>query len=220
MANAQQVALLKKSAGDWNKRRDKDPKVIPDFSGAELRGTDLHGAILGGANLRWTFLIGANLLGANLDGTRLAGAMVGYTIFGDVDLGVAKELGTVHHTAPSTIGVDTILKSGGKIPDEFLIRGCGVDPLIQKMLVGDGQAKTDAFYAWISRRHNPVQRCFISYATEDKAFVDRLQKALTSVARTIGTPRNMGGGVKNSTGRSIWKSRSATVCCWSAAKPP
>jgi hypothetical protein len=46
------------------------------------------------------------------------------------------------------------------------------------MLVGDARSKTDGFSEWISRRRNPLQRCFISYATEDKAFGDRLQKAL------------------------------------------
>jgi hypothetical protein len=46
------------------------------------------------------------------------------------------------------------------------------------MLVGDTQSKTDGFSKWISLRHNPLQRCFISYATEDRSFVDRLRKAL------------------------------------------
>jgi hypothetical protein len=133
-------------------------------------------ANLSRANLTRANVFGANLTGADLDGARISEAMVGWTIFGDVDLGVVEGLETVDHRAPSIIGVDTILKSGGKIPDQFL-RGCGVDPLIQKMLMGDAQATSDALYAWISR-HNPLQRCFISYATEDKAFVDRLQKAL------------------------------------------
>ena len=212
MANAKQLALLKKGVHDWNKRREKDHKVIPDLSGAvlgaanlvgaNLGGADLYGAYLGSAHLRnadlggadlrrahlrKADLVGANLSGAhlseanlseaNLDGTRISEAMVGWTTFGDVDLGTVEGLGAVNHHGPSTIGVDTILMSGGKIPAEFL-RGCGVDPLIQKMLVGDAQSKSDAFYAWISRRHNPLQRCFISYATEDKSFVDRLQKAL------------------------------------------
>jgi len=128
-------------------------------------------------NLIREHLFGANLSWTEVGGAKLLNASIGYTSFGSVDLGVAKGLSTVQHSDPSTIGVDTILKSGGKIQDEFL-RGCGVDPLIQKMLVGDAQSKTDAFSEWISRRHNPLQRCFISYATEDKSFVDRLQKAL------------------------------------------
>lgn len=187
MANAEQLALLKKSVGDWNKRRHNDPRIIPRLGGANLRGADLsladlsladlHGANLVGVDLNLADLTQANLSGADLDGARISEAIIGWTVFADVDLGVVEGLDTARHFGPSTIGVDTILRSGGKIPDEFL-RGCGVDPLIQKMLTGDGQTKTDAFYAWISRRHNPLQRCFISYATEDKSFVERLQEAL------------------------------------------
>lgn len=47
------------------------------------------------------------------------------TILGDVNLSVAKGLETVNHIGPSTIGVDTIYKSKGTIPDAFL-RGAGV----------------------------------------------------------------------------------------------
>jgi hypothetical protein len=67
--------------------------------------------------------------------------------------------------------------SGGKIPREFL-RGCGFDPLIQVVLIGSPHSRTEAFTYWLSKAHQPFQRRFISYATEDKPFVDRLQKAL------------------------------------------
>jgi hypothetical protein len=207
MANAKQVALLKRSVVDWNKSRKKDPEVIPDLAGAHpsganlggpntdlflanldvanlsgtyllgtdlgvadlvrvdlrgLGGADLGGAYLRAADLSGAYLGGAFFGGAHLHGARISGAIVAWTVFGGVDLGVVEGLETVDHRAPSMTGVDTILKSGGKIPDGFL-RGCGVDPLIQKMLMGDTQSKTDAFYAWITRRHSPLQRCFISY---------------------------------------------------------
>ena len=48
-----------------------------------------------------------------------------YTSFDNVDLSVANGLEAVRHLGPSTIGIDTIYKSHGKIPDVFL-RGCGV----------------------------------------------------------------------------------------------
>jgi len=202
MANAKQLALLKKSVGAWNQFRGKDPAVDVDLSQTNLSGvnlatadlyradlsdanlsranlgvTRLGGADLSGANLREASLVWADLNGANLDRAKIFEATVGSTIFGDVDLSVVKGLATVVHRSPSTIGIDTLLKSGGKIPDEFL-RGCGVDPLIQRMLVGDGHSKSQAFTEWVSLGHNPLQRCFISYATEDKPFVDRLQKVL------------------------------------------
>ncbi len=148
-----------------------------DLNDADLIESNLNRANLGKANLTGADLLGANLSGANLSGATMSRAIVGYTIFGSVDLSGVAGLETVGHVGPSTVGIDTILGSGGKIPDVFL-RGCGVDPLIQKMLVGDGHSKSEAFYEWNSKGHNPLQRCFISYATEDKSFVDRLQKKL------------------------------------------
>jgi hypothetical protein len=47
------------------------------------------------------------------------------TKFADVDLSPTKGLEVVKHLGPSTIGIDTIYRSGGKIPEVFL-RGCGV----------------------------------------------------------------------------------------------
>ncbi len=202
MANPEQLALLKKSVSEWNRFREDFPRVVPDLREASLTWADLIGANLDASDLRianlskaqlaGTGLAGANLTSAKLDGaylcqTNFCGAIIGgataslaiaiRTVFADVDLSGVQGLKTVVHMGPSAIGIDTILRSGGKIPDEFL-RGCGVDPLIQKMLVGDGHSKSDAFTEWVSKGHNPLQRCFISYATEDKAFVDRLQKEL------------------------------------------
>ena len=68
---------------------------------------------------------GANLSRADLSGAEFSGASVARTAFADVDLSVAKGLETVVHRGPSTIGIDTIYKSRGKIPEVFL-RGCGV----------------------------------------------------------------------------------------------
>jgi len=202
MANAEHLALLMKGVREWNLYRENHPSFFPDFSEAALRGAHLDGADLAGANLAGADLAGANLhaaglIAANLRGTDFRGAelvavnlsrasvggatiseaKVGWTTFGDLDLSAVEGLDTLKHLGPSIIGVDTILKSGERIPEEFL-RGCGVDPLIQKMLVGDGHSKSDAFTLWVSKGHNPLQRCFISYATEDLAFVNRLQKVL------------------------------------------
>jgi hypothetical protein len=77
------------------------------------------------AYFRAADLDGADLNGADLDGANLSGAIVGRTEFGHVDLSVVKGLETVNHYRPSTIGIDTIYKSKGKIPPVFL-RGCGM----------------------------------------------------------------------------------------------
>ncbi|MBZ5672533.1 MAG: pentapeptide repeat-containing protein [Acidobacteriia bacterium] len=88
--------------------------------GGDLRGANLIAANLGGADLT-----AANLGGAHLARANLTKATIWYTAFGDNDLSDVKGLETVHHGGPSTIGIDTIYKSKGNIPEVFL-RGCGV----------------------------------------------------------------------------------------------
>ena len=130
------------------------------LTGANLSTANLSRANLSGANLGWADLRGANLGGANFSEARARA-----TIFADVDLSVAKGLETVRHEGPSTIGIDTIYKSHGKIPEAFL-RGCGVP---------------DEFIAYIgSMVGRPIEfySCFISYSTRDQEFAARLHADL------------------------------------------
>jgi hypothetical protein len=106
-----------------------------DLSGADLFKVDLSGANLNRANLLWVDLRQANLSGANLTYANFSRAKLkeadfsqanmGLTTFGGVDLSEAKGLDQVIHHAPSTLGVDTLCSSRGKIPELFL-RGCGL----------------------------------------------------------------------------------------------
>jgi TIR domain len=76
-----------------------------------------------------------------------------------------KGLDAVEHIGRSTIGVDTLYNSGGKIPEIFL-RGCGVPETFitfAKSLIG----KPIEFYS-----------CFISYSHADKSFARRLHDQL------------------------------------------
>jgi hypothetical protein len=158
---------------------------------AHLAGANLTGAHLAGADLTGADLTGADLTGANLATTVLhrtvlkqaqfAGARFFGTVMAACDLSVALGLESAVHGSPSTIGLDTIVGSGGNIPDMFL-RGCGYDPIIQRIIHGDSAEKTDAFYEWLGQGGGPLrfQSCFISYTSENKAFVDRLQKALNN----------------------------------------
>jgi hypothetical protein len=136
-----------------------------DLSGANLTGANLTGANLTGANLTGVYLVGANLGTANLSGANLTGAYISYTIFGNNDLSNVKGLETVRHYSPSTIGIDTIYRSQGKIPLAFL-RGAGVpENFIEYM--GSLTGKALEFYS-----------CFISYSTKDQEFADRLHADL------------------------------------------
>lgn len=118
---------------------------------AQMRNADLSRSHLGRANLRQADLTSSDLTGARLDGT----------IWGENDLSAVTGLDLVIHYGPSTIGIDTIYKSKGDLPEVFL-RGCGVpEDLIVYMrsLVG----KSIDFYS-----------CFICYSTKDDDFAQRL----------------------------------------------
>jgi hypothetical protein len=128
-----------------------------DLSNADLSFADLSGAVLTGANL-WN----AVLYEANFES-----ATIGLTNLGHVDLSSCRGLDSVHHDAPSTLGVDSIIHSKGRIPKIFL-RGVGLpDEWIDYIpsLVGDGIQ----FFS-----------CFISYSSKDKPFAIRLHDALQS----------------------------------------
>lgn len=141
---------------------------------SEMRGADLESADLGGSRLR-----GANLSMADVTQADFANTLFSSTVLGDLDLSVADHLSTVDHSGPSIISLDTILKSKGRIPTEFL-RGCGYNPIIQDILTGNITSKTDAFYQWVGEQDTPIklQSCVISFCHESRAFADKLQHYL------------------------------------------
>lgn len=123
-----------------------------------LNDSDLRGADLSGADLDRASLVGANLEGADLNRVLLDGAK-----FGDSDLSRVKNLETVEHKGPSTIGIDTIYLSHGNIPEVFL-RGAGVpETFIVQMKALVTAIEPIQFYS-----------CFISYSSKDQEFAERL----------------------------------------------
>jgi hypothetical protein len=176
MANEEHLAILRQGVDVWNEWRRLSPDIRPDFSGANLLLTNLGGAYLIYADLMYTNLsyvdlshadlqradlTGANLTGANLTEADFSQAMMNYTILGNVDLGAAKGLETIQHQTPSTIGIDTIYRSQGKIPETFL-RGAGVpDSFITYM--HSLPAEAIKYYS-----------CFISYSSKDEELARKL----------------------------------------------
>lgn len=154
--------------------------------GADLGGADLGAAYLDNANLVDVRLIGANLSGANLRGANLESAETGYTIFADCDLSEVRGLETVRHFGPSTIGLDTVYKSRGKIPESFL-RGCGVpESFITQMRSLVNAEDGLQFYS-----------CFLSHSTKDAEFATRLHgKMRDAHLRVWYAPEDMPGGKK------------------------
>jgi len=152
-----------KDAAFTGARFEKADLTAANLDGADLGEANLAETKLAHANLSGAKLLLANLAGADLRGADLTGAAAGFTILADIDLSVVKGLETVNHVGPSSIGIDTIYRSRGKIPEIFL-RGCGVpEAFILQMNALVGAIEPIQFYS-----------CFISYSTADREFAERL----------------------------------------------
>jgi uncharacterized protein YjbI with pentapeptide repeats len=164
------------------------------LDGAELSSTNLLGARficaslvsanLHGADLSFTNLAHADFYGADLDDSVVTGASFSHTRLVNNDLSSVIGLAAARHSSPSAIGIDTIYRSKGHIPESFL-RGCGVP---------------DDFITYVkSLTANPIQfySCFISYSTKDQAFADRLYADLQNQGvRCWFAPHDVQGGRK------------------------
>ena len=103
----------------------------------------------------------------DLQEANFSNAYLGWTTFRNVDLSIVKGLDAVKHRGPSTLGIDTIYRSKGNIPEIFL-RGAGVpDSFIEYM--GSLVGKPIEYYT-----------CFISYSSKDEDFARRLYADLQS----------------------------------------
>ena len=119
-----------------------------NLSAANLTGASLNGAILRNAtlfatNLTQTDLTGADLRGANiikaeLESAAFFEAVFGMSTFVNCDLSSAIALDFSRHTGPSTIGLDTIVKSRGLLPKKFLLDAGVAEPFVavQDSLIG------------------------------------------------------------------------------------
>jgi uncharacterized protein YjbI with pentapeptide repeats len=151
------------------------------LTNSNFAGSNLKHACLVRADLRGVNLGGADLSEANLDCARLA-----YTSLCDLDLSEVRGLETVDHRGPSSIGVDTIFKSRGKIPAAFL-RGAGVPgALVDYVAALAGAAEPIQFFS-----------CFISHSHADHEFCARLHEALEQLGTRVWfAPEDMKGGKK------------------------
>ena len=128
-----------------------------DLSGADLTSTDFSWASLTNANLRGATLTATSMMMANLTGADLRGARIvkcgmestilhrataGGTLFSNCDLRTVIGLESMLHGAPSTISLDTLARSGGRVPRLFL-QGAGVaEPLIAAQDVLTSERRT------------------------------------------------------------------------------
>jgi hypothetical protein len=171
------------------------------FQQARLTGAKLPGAFLNGASLTQADLTEVDLKDARLDdadlrqanfrsavvhGARFYGASCDATMWAGIDLSGATGLERLVHFGPSTVGIDTVMMSAGRLPDVFL-RACGVAEHIidlQKSLVAG--AEPIQFYS-----------CFVSYSSHDDEFARRLHGRLQQEGlRVWFAPEDMKGGSK------------------------
>ena len=160
-----------------------------NLSSTILRSADLRLANLWEANLNSANLINSNLCRANLNlaelrGANLTGGRVGSTTFTNVDLSDTTGLETLEHFGPSSVGIDTIYKSKGRISHIFL-RGVGVP---------------EGFITYIESLNfigiEPYS-LFISYSTKDQEFAERLHADLQARGvRCWFAPHDMRPGMK------------------------
>ncbi len=128
-----------------------------NLNGANLTNADLTEANFNGANLKLANLSGAILDGTDFYeaifnntpavGTKFGGCIVGYTVFQNCDLSQAEDLDQVRHDSPSTVGIDTLIRSAGNIPAVFLL-GAGVptEMLASLGAVSDSPVDSSEFY--------------------------------------------------------------------------
>jgi uncharacterized protein YjbI with pentapeptide repeats len=148
-----------------------------NLNGADITSANLSEAELDGASFNYTHIDNTNLRGADLRNANFNHAYlskvdfslstIGWTMFGNLNLGTVIGLDTVRHLAPSDIGIGTIYRSEGKIPEVFL-RGAGVpDNFITYMSALIGEAIE--YYS-----------CFLSHSEPDGEFADRIREDLIS----------------------------------------
>jgi len=129
--------------------------------GADLGNTNLSRCNLQGADLSRSHLVLTNFFDANMEDVNLTNATLGWTILGNNDLSSVLGLDTVEHMFPSSIGIDKLYRSEGRIPNAFLQRAGIPETLI-------------AYIPDLTRDALQFYKCFISFAEPDDEFSERL----------------------------------------------
>lgn len=136
-----------------------------NLSGAYLEGAQLSPVDFADVNLKGANLLRARIVNSEFKHTDFSQSIFGGNVIANTDFGSAIGLEDTIHRIPSTIGIDTVYRSGGQIPESFL-RGCGVPDIFIKYI----QSLTAEAIQYYS--------CFISHSSGDKDFSKRLHADL------------------------------------------
>ena len=148
-----------------------------DFQRANLNGTDLSKAKLTRASfveadftkaeLSDAIVLGTDFSRARFQDTHASRLSCGWTRWGNCDLTQLTGLNTATHSGPSSIGIDTWIRSRGQIAAEFL-RGCGLP---------------DDFVAALQSIQCSSSACFVRFSHEDLSFAERIASSLRAVGQ-------------------------------------
>ncbi len=136
-----------------------------DLRRADLTEADFQDAFLLESHLGECQLINVNLTRACLYGVDFDKAVVSGTLWNDVDLAESRNLDTLIHQGPSSVGIDTIYQSRGRVPAAFL-RGSGIN----ESFIANVPSLT-----YKALHFHPV---LIVHAEEDRPKVQRLAQSL------------------------------------------
>jgi len=151
-------------------------------SGIDATGAQFHNCKFQRADLREAALWSTRFIECDFDGTSFVDATFGYTQLFGSDLSVARALETTIHRAPSTVDLESLRRSRGRIPAKFA-KGCGFTDFeiaVARLWNPDltDREITDIVYEIDNvRAAQPIQKhaVFISYSHHDKEFVDAFQ---------------------------------------------
>lgn len=136
-----------------------------NFTSAQIYYCHFMATALNGVNFSKSTLLGVNFQDTKFSSTYFLSSSLGRCVFANVKFIDTIGLEEVIHLAPSTVGIETILKSNDQIPTSFL-RSCGVPEDFIKLIP--------------SLTAQPIQyySCFISYSSKDDDFAHRLYNDL------------------------------------------
>jgi hypothetical protein len=188
LANLSRAAFIGASLNQANLKETRLSSAIlinADLRDADLTSAYFHKTILAKSDLSGAYLYKAHFSEAYLNESRFTNTAFADTTLGATDLSLVIDLEKASHHGPSTIGIDTIHKSKGKIPESFL-RGCGLsDPDIEFAKLSNPNFSNDdvnkiLYRVYELRASQAVQisPLFISYSHADGTFVDKLESYL------------------------------------------
>ncbi len=160
---------------------------------SDMRSTTFFGVDLTEASLRCATVMGTDFTQSTLCRTDFWNARVAGCNFCNVDLSSAINLISIHHRGPSSVGIDTLVKSNGKIPHVFL-DGCGVPKWMQHVselcdldITAHQVSEIVSTKIFGSRTEGPLFMggVFISCSSSDRAFVELLEKRLKDSRITV-----------------------------------